>query len=31
MFGILRQVVLEARPDVLNDKETRWRLEDAVE
>lgn len=31
MVGILRQVVLEARLEALNDKKTRWRLEDAVE
>jgi hypothetical protein len=31
MVEILRQVVLERRPDVLDDEETRRRLEDAVE
>jgi hypothetical protein len=30
MVGILRQVVLEDRPEVL-DTETRWQLEDAIE
>ena len=30
MVEILRQVVLERRPDVLDDEETRRRLEDAV-
>ena len=28
---ILREVVLENRPELLKDQETRWRLEDAVE
>ena len=31
MAGIIRQVVLERRPELLNDEETRWRLESAVE
>ena len=31
MVGILRQVVLEDRPEVLDDEATRWRLEDAAE
>ena len=31
MADILREVVLESRPEVLKDQETRWRLEDAVE
>ena len=31
MAGILREVVLENRPELLKDQETRWRLEDAVE
>ena len=31
MADILREVVLENRPEVLKDQETRWRLEDAVE
>lgn len=31
MADILREVVLEDRPEVLRDQETRWRLEDAVE
>ena len=31
MAGILREVVLEDLPEVLNDQETRWRLENAVE
>ncbi len=31
MADILREVVLEDRPEVLKDQETRWRLEDAVE
>ena len=31
MVGILRQVVLEDRPELLADEETRWRLKDAVE
>ena len=31
MAGIIRQVVLEGRPELLNDEETRWRLESAVE
>ena len=30
MADILREVVLEDRPEVLNDQETRWRLEDAL-
>jgi hypothetical protein len=30
MVEILRQVVLERRPGVLDDEETRRRLEDAV-
>ena len=31
MAEILRQVVLEERSEVLDDQETRWRLENAVE
>ena len=31
MVEILREVVLERRPEVLSDDETRWRLEQAVE
>ena len=31
MADILREAVLEDRPEVLKDQETRWRLEDAVE
>ena len=31
MADILREVVLENRPELLRDQETRWRLEDAVE
>ena len=31
MIEVLRTVVLERRPEVLQDDETRWRLEDAVE
>jgi len=31
MADILREVLLEDRPEVLEDQETRWRLEDAVE
>jgi hypothetical protein len=31
MVGILRQVVLEDRPELLADEETRWRLKDTVE
>lgn len=31
MADVLRTVVLERRPEVLDDDETRWRLEDAVE
>lgn len=31
MAEILRAAVLERRPEVLDDEETRWRLEDAVE
>ena len=31
MAEILREVVLEDRPEVLADQETRWRLEDALE
>jgi len=31
MADILREVVLEDRPEVLKDQETPWRLEDAVE
>lgn len=29
--SILREVVLEDRPEVLDDQDTRWRLEDALE
>ena len=31
MADILREVVLENRPELLRDQETRWRLENAVE
>ncbi len=31
MADILREVVLENRPEVLNDQETRWQLEDALD
>ena len=31
MADILREMVLENRPELLRDQETRWRLEDAVE
>ncbi len=31
MAEILREVVLEDRPEVLADQKTRWRLEDALE
>lgn len=31
MAEIIGQVVLERRPELLDDEETRWRLEDAVE
>ena len=31
MADILREVVLEDRPELLKDQETHWRLEDAVE
>lgn len=31
MVEILRGVVLERRPELLDDEETRWRLEEAVE
>jgi hypothetical protein len=31
MVEILRAVALERRPEVLDDEETRWRLEEAVE
>ena len=31
MADILREVVLESRPELLKDHDTRWRLEDAVE
>ena len=31
MVEVLRAVVLERRPEALNDDETRWRLEEAVE
>ncbi len=31
MADVLRAVVLERRPEVLDEQETRWRLEDAVE
>jgi len=31
MADILREVVLEDRPEVLKDQDTRWRLEEAVE
>ena len=31
MADTLREVVLENRPELLRDQETRWRLEDAVE
>lgn len=30
MAGILRQVVLEDRPELLGDQDTRWQLEDAL-
>lgn len=30
LADILREVVPENRPEVLKDRETRWRLEDAV-
>ena len=31
MVKIARQVLLEERPEVLNDEETRWELEEALE
>ena len=31
MADILREVVLEDRPEVLDDQETLWRLEDAID
>ena len=31
MTEILRQVVLEDRPEVLDDQNTRWQLEEALE
>ena len=31
MADILREVVLENRPELLRDQEIRWRLEEAVE
>lgn len=31
MADILGTIVLENRPELLKDQETRWRLEDAVE
>lgn len=31
MAGILRQVVLEDRPELLDDQDTRWQLEDALD
>ena len=31
MADILREVVLENRPEVLNDQETRWQLKDALD
>jgi len=31
MADILREVVLENRPEVLEDQQTRWQLEDAVD
>jgi hypothetical protein len=31
MVEVLRAVVLERRPEVLDDDEARWRLEGAVE
>ncbi len=31
MADILREVVLESRPEVLRDEDTRWQLENALE
>jgi hypothetical protein len=31
MVEIAREVLLEERPEVLNDEERRWELEDALE